>query len=174
MQMMGAAIKSAPSATVQVSRSSERASERVHPPPPHQPTGTPPTIDHILSNPSAQASRAGVALGAGALTYNPSETLSLAAIGLPDKAEIEIAWEATGGAAFTSNQGCSGRRSIAAAPELKMPTNGATVTVWAGYATGPSTVYVTPKITLTGQSVCIVVCNMPCDRLACVFICLGC
>lgn len=34
-----------------------------------------------------------------------------------------------------------------------MPTTGGPVSVWAGYAQNQNTVYVTPKVTLTGQSV---------------------
>lgn len=75
MVMMGNAIKSAPSATVQVHAGNRSTCQTTQ------------SIDRpkAIHQPPHQVSRAGVALAPTALAYDAGETLSLAAAGLTGK-----------------------------------------------------------------------------------------
>jgi hypothetical protein len=53
------------------------------------------------------------------------------------------------GAVFTGRTtGCGSTRSTSSNPTVTMPSSG-TVSIWAGYAYGQSTVYITSQVTLT-------------------------
>ena len=102
------------------------------------------------SSAAVVASRGGVGLAADNLFYTPGETLKLSLTNVNG----EIAWEATGGAKFTTSAGCTnGKRSAARAPFLVMPVGGVnTVQIWAGHASGHNAVSITPTITLTPRA----------------------
>jgi hypothetical protein len=90
----------------------------------------------------------GSSLQSGA-SFQPGETLTVTLSNIGNLNSNGYVYEVSGGATFSGGStGCGSRRSTSSSPSLTMPSSG-TVSIWAGYAYGQSTVYITNKVTLS-------------------------